>query len=439
MNSSTLRTKNSKIECSQTLFNKANSYIPGGVNSPVRSFRSVNGDPIFMEHGSGAYLYDVDGNEYIDYLCSWGPLILGHANPKVVEQVKLAIENGLGFGTATEIEIHIAAKICEYMPNIEMIRMVNSGTEATMTAIRVARAYTQRNKIIKFTGCYHGHSDSLLVNAGSGALTLGVPSSPGVPEDLVQHTLVADFNDLSSVEACFKQYANDIAGIIVEPVAGNMNCILGKKQFLQGLRELCDHYQSVLIFDEVMSGFRVTLGGAQNYYNIKPDLTTLGKVIGGGLPVGAFGGKKVIMETLSPLGPVYQAGTLSGNPVAMTAGLTTLQQLHKPGFYTELQRLTQRLLEGLQKIAANYHIPFTTNQAYSMFGFFFTDCEQVTNYKQATEVNIDHFKQFFHGMLNAGVYFAPSAFETGFISSAHTDKHIDATLNAAEHIFKKLK
>lgn len=428
-----------KSKRSDILFNEANQYIPGGVNSPVRSFYGVDGNPIFMQRGAGAYLYDVDNNQYIDYLCSWGPLILGHAHPKVVQQVKAAVDNGLGFGTATEIEIHIAAKICEYMPNIEMIRMVNSGTEATMTAIRLARAYTKRNKIIKFTGCYHGHSDSLLVNAGSGALTLGVPSSPGVPEDLVQHTLVADFNDLASVEAYFSQYANDIAGVIVEPVAGNMNCILGDEKFLQGLRELCNRYQALLIFDEVMSGFRVALGGAQHYYDIKPDLTTLGKVIGGGLPVGAFGGKKEIMEALAPLGPVYQAGTLSGNPVAMAAGLTTLQQLGKPNFYQELQQLTQRLVEGLQKIATNYHIPFTTNQACSMFGFFFTDCEKVTTHKQATAANMEHFKQFFHGMLNLGIYFAPSAFETGFMSSAHTNEHIDATLNAAEYVFKRLK
>ena len=424
---------------SEILYELAQQYIPGGVNSPVRSFYGVDGHPIFMQRGHGAYLYDVDNNQYIDYLGSWGPLILGHANPEVLAQVKTAINNGLGFGTATEIEIQMASKICELMPNLDMVRRVNSGTEATMTAIRLARGYTGRNKIIKFNGCYHGHSDSLLVKAGSGALTLGVPSSSGIPNDLAQHTLVANFNDLDSAVAYFENFADDIAGVIIEPIAGNMNCIPAQQEFLQGLRDLCNHYQALLIFDEVMTGFRVTLGGAQHYYQIKPDLTTLGKVIGGGLPVGAIGGDKDIMQMLAPLGSIYQAGTLSGNPVAMTAGLATLKQLSEPGFYQRLQHLAQYLLEGLQKIANAQHIPFTSNQAYSMFGFFFTEYEQVTNYQQATTCNIEHFKQFFHGMLKAGVYFAPSAFETSFISSTHNNIIIDKTLNAAEHVFKQLK
>ena len=314
---------------SSQLYHNAQKTLPGGVNSPVRSFRAVGGTPIFMQRGAGAQMYDVDGNAYIDYICSWGPLILGHACPKVVSAVQKALENGFGFGTPTEVEVEIAEKISELMPNLEMIRMVNSGTEATMSAIRLARGYTHRDKIIKFTGCYHGHSDSLLINAGSGVLSTSKPSSPGVPEDLVKHSLVASFNNLDSVQQLFEKHADEIACVIIEPIAGNMNCIPANPAFLQGLRELCDQYDALLIFDEVMSGFRVGLGGAQHYYQIKPDLTTLGKVIGGGLPVGAFGGRKEIMEYLAPIGPVYQAGTLSGNPIAMTAGLTTLNEISK--------------------------------------------------------------------------------------------------------------
>ena len=427
-----------KQKHSQDLYVRAQQYIPGGVNSPVRSFYGVNGTPIVMQSGAGAYLYDIDGNEYIDFLCSWGPLLLGHAHPKVTAAVKAATEKGLGFGTLTEIEVQMTKKICALMPNIELVRMVNSGTEATMSAIRLARGYKKRDKIIKFTGCYHGHSDSLLVNAGSGALTLGVPSSPGVPTDLAQHTLVADFNDLDSVAALFSKYSQQIACVIVEPIAANMNFVPAHTQFLQGLRQLCDQYQALLIFDEVMTGFRVAPGGAQQIYDVKPDLTTLGKIIGGGLPVGAFGGRSDIMQMLAPLGPVYQAGTLSGNPLAMTAGLVTLETLSQPGFYQQLQQLTQRLLDGLKQLAKVYPIPFTSNAICGMFGFFFTTCEHVTNYQQATNCDIKRFQQFFHGMLQAGVYLAPSAFESNFISSAHNAALIDKTLNAAEDVFKKL-
>lgn len=427
-----------KLSQSEILYARAQHHTPGGVNSPVRSFHGVNGTPIVMQRGDGAYLYDVDGNEYIDFLCSWGPLILGHAHPKVIAKVKIAIEKGMSFGTITEGEVQLAEKICQLMPNIELIRMVNSGTEATMSAIRLARGYTKRDKIIKFTGCYHGHSDSLLVNAGSGALTLGIPSSPGVPSDVAQHTLVADFNDLDQINELFVTYGNNVACVIVEPIAGNMNCIPADKKFLQGLRQLCDQYHALLIFDEVMSGFRAARGGAQQLYNIKPDLTTLGKVIGGGLPVGAFGGRSDIMQMLAPSGPVYQAGTLSGNPVAMAAGLATLEEITQPGFYQQLQQATQRLIDGLAQLTNNYHIPFTSNTVCSMFGFFFTECEHVTNYQQVMHCNMEHFHQFFHGMLSAGIYFAPSAFESNFISSAHSDTLIDKTLNAAEHVLKKM-
>ena len=422
-----------------SLIERANLVIPGGVNSPVRAFNSVDSDPIFIRHGKGAKMYDVDNKEYIDYICSWGPLILGHAHPAVVNAVKQAAEDGLSFGAATTIEVDMAEKVCALMPSIDMVRMVNSGTEATMSTIRLARGFTGRDKIIKFTGCYHGHSDSLLVDAGSGLLTLGIASSPGVPNDVVQHTLVATFNDLDSVSQLFEQHADDIACIIVEPVAGNMNCIPGDLAFLQGLRALCDQYQSLLIFDEVMSGFRVGLGGAQALYDITPDLTTLGKVIGGGLPVGAFGGRKAIMEYLAPIGPVYQAGTLSGNPLAMAAGLATLNEISNTDIYTELNNNTAYLTKNLKNLAEQYHIPFAVNQICSMFGFFFNEDENITQYQQAVNSNIDHFKQFFHGMLQRGIYFAPSAFETGFTSIMHNKAIIDQTLNAANDTFKELR
>lgn len=423
---------------SERLFTSSKKHIPGGVNSPVRSFYGVGGTPIFMERGEGANLVDADGNKYVDYILSWGPLIAGHAHPGVVKAVNAAVEKGLSFGTATALEIELADKVCELMPNIELIRMVNSGTEATMSAIRLARGFNQRNKIIKFEGCYHGHSDALLVKAGSGALTLGVPSSLGVPANVAQHTLTAIFNDLDSVQACFENFPDDVACVIVEPIAGNMNCIPATKEFIQGLRDLCDRYNSVLIFDEVMTGFRITKHSAQHYYNIKPDLTTLGKVLGGGMPVGAFGGRKDIMECIAPLGGVYQAGTLSGNPIAMTAGLATLHVMDQPGIYEALNQQTEKLVHGLEDVARRHHIPFTTNQVHSMFGFFFSDDEKITQFTQVTKCNIERFKKFFHGMLNHGVYLAPSAYETGFTSIMHDDRVIEKTLAAADAVMNTL-
>ena len=422
----------------QTLFKDAQSVIPGGVNSPVRAFNGVGGTPIFFESGAGATVTAADGKKYIDYVGSWGPLILGHADPDVVKAVQKAAEKGLSFGAPTEIETELAHLVCDIMPNIESVRMVSSGTEATMSAIRLARGFTRRDKFIKFEGCYHGHSDALLVKAGSGALTLGVPSSPGVPASFTEHTLVANFNDLDSVQKLFEQHADSIAAIIVEPVAGNMNCILPQAGFLEGLRTLCDQYGSLLIFDEVMTGFRVSLGGAQERFNVKPDLTTLGKIIGGGMPVGAFGGRLDVMQYLAPVGPVYQAGTLSGNPIAMTAGLTTLRKLQQPGFYNDLIAQTEKLTLGLREIAAKYNIPFTTSQAGSMFGLFFTDAEIVNDFAQATKCNLDRFKKFYHAMLAEGIYLAPSAYEAGFVSCCHGDVEIAKTLAAADKVFKEL-
>lgn len=424
---------------SHDLFQQAQKYIPGGVNSPVRAFKGVGGDPVFFAKGEGAYVYDVDGNRYIDYVGSWGPLILGHAHPKIIETVTKTAQQGLSFGAPTELEIQLAEKICTLMPNIEMVRMVNSGTEATMSAIRLARGYTGRDKIIKFTGCYHGHSDSLLARAGSGVLTLGISDSAGVPGVFVKHTLTAEFNDITSVEEMFHACGKDIAAVIVEPVAGNMNCIPPKPAFLAELRELCTRYGSLLIFDEVMTGFRVALGGAQAYYDIKPDLTTLGKVIGGGIPVGAFGGRKDIMQYIAPLGPVYQAGTLSGNPVAMAAGLATLNEIIQPGFFEKITKHTAQLMQGLMQLARKAEIPFTTNAVGSMFGCFFSEENPVDDYQKVKNCNIDRFKQFFHGMLGEGIYLAPSAFEADFMSSAHGEKEIAATLAAAEKVFAKLK
>ncbi|TDP32600.1 glutamate-1-semialdehyde 2,1-aminomutase [Idiomarina aquatica] len=420
---------------SEELFQKAQLSIPGGVNSPVRAFNGVGGSPIFIERAEGAYMFDADGKRYIDYVGSWGPMILGHNNAAVLEATIAAAQRGLSFGTPTEIEITMAEKIKAIVPSIEKVRMVNSGTEATMTAIRLARGYTKRDKILKFEGNYHGHADALLVKAGSGALTLGVPNSPGIPEDFAKHTLTVDYNNIDSVKQIFTELGDQIACIIVEPVAGNMNCIPPVPGFLEGLREICDSYGSVLIFDEVMSGFRAAPGGAQERYNVTPDLTTLGKVIGGGMPVGAFGGKKDIMEYIAPTGPVYQAGTLSGNPVAMSAGLAALSQLNQPGLYDQLYARVDQLLDGMQQLADEAGIPLTTNRAGSMFGFFFTKEKQVTTYKQATECDMDAFRRFYHLMLEQGVYLAPSAFEGGFMSAAHTEQDINDTLAAVKKAF----
>jgi len=424
---------------SSTLFNEAKNYIPGGVNSPVRAFKGVGGEPIYFERGEGAYLYDVDGNAYIDYVGSWGPMILGHSNPFIVDAVRTELDKGLGFGAPTEIETLLAKKICQLMPSIELVRMVSSGTEATMSAIRLARGYTKRDKIVKFEGCYHGHSDSLLVKAGSGALTLGVPTSPGVPSDLAKHTLNLEYNNLDSVKALFSKMGEEVGCIIVEPVAGNMNCIPPNEGFLQGLRKLCDDYGSVLIFDEVMTGFRVALGGAQGYYRVKPDLTTLGKVIGGGLPVAAFGGRNEIMNQIAPLGPIYQAGTLSGNPLSMASGLAMLSILEADdSFYQNLSDSTEYLVNGIVAAANTSNVSMTANNVSGMFGLFFSSEEKVTNFSQASNCDIELFKKFYKSMIRQGVYFAPSAYECGFLSAAHTKNELDQTINAALTAFSEL-
>ena len=423
---------------SHELFKQAQQHIPGGVNSPVRAFRGVGGDPVFFKRGEGAYLHDEDDKQYIDYVGSWGPMILGHAHPKVIAAVQEVITSGLGFGAPTRIETEMADLVCELVPSMEMVRMVSSGTEATMSAIRLARGYTGRDKIVKFEGCYHGHSDSLLVKAGSGALTLGVPSSAGVPVALAEHTITLDYNNLDQVRDTFAHLGGQIACIIVEPVAGNMNCVPPLPGFLEGLRSICDEYETVLIFDEVMTGFRVALGGAQELYQVTPDLTTLGKVIGGGLPVGAFGGKREIMEKIAPLGPVYQAGTLSGNPVAMAAGLATLEEIAQPGFFTALGERTEQLARGLVTRAKAFDIPLVANHVGGMFGVFFTEEQQVKDYYQVTNCNAERFKLFFHGMLEQGIYLAPSAFEAGFVSSAHGEREIKNTLVSAEQVFSQL-
>lgn len=420
---------------SQRLFQEAQQYIPGGVNSPVRAFKAVGGTPIYFKSAQGAYLIDVDDKRYIDYVGSWGPMILGHAHPKVIKAVQETAAQGLSFGASIELEIKLAEKICQLMPAIEKIRMVSSGTEATMTAIRLARGFTGRDKILKFDGCYHGHSDSLLVKAGSGALTFGVPSSLGVPKSLAELTLTATFNGFDSVEKIFQQHGKEIAAIIVEPIPANMNCILPKSGFLQSLRKICDQYQSLLIFDEVITGFRVSLGGAQQYFNIQPDLTTLGKIVGGGMPVGAVGGRREIMEQLAPLGGVYQAGTLSGNPIAMAAGLVTLQEIEKPGLYESLITKTQQLIQGLLARAQATKIPLTANHIGSLFGLFFTDQQPIEFFQQVTQCNIEQFKSFFQAMLNAGIYLAPSAYEAGFVSAVHGNAEIEMTLAAAEKSF----
>jgi len=420
------------------LFSKAQHHIPGGVNSPVRAFKGVGGDPLFFREGKGAWITDAEGNRYIDYIGSWGPMILGHAHPEVISAVQESVTHGLGFGAPTEIEIEMADTLCQLVPSMELVRMVSSGTEATMSAIRLARGYTGRDKIVKFEGCYHGHADSLLVKAGSGALTLGVPSSGGVPASLAEHTLTLTYNDLDSVRDCFAELADQIACIIVEPVAGNMNCIPPTDGFLQGLRETCDQSGAVLIFDEVMTGFRVSLGGAQEYYGVKPDLTTLGKVVGGGLPVGAFGGKREVMECIAPLGPVYQAGTLSGNPVAMAAGLSTLKLIQAPDFHKNLSAAANKLVTGLKERADKAGIGLAINQVGGMFGVFFTDEKEISTFEQVTACDQERFKKFFHGMLNEGIYLAPSSYEAGFISAAHGDAEIQATLDAAEKVFSTL-
>ena len=422
------------MQKSEQLFARAQKHIPGGVNSPVRAFKAVGGTPPFIEKADGPYLYDADGKQYIDYVQSWGPMVLGHNNPIIRQAVIDAAQNGLSFGAPTEAEVTIADLVSELVPSMEMLRMVNSGTEATMSAIRLARGYTKRDKILKFEGCYHGHADALLVKAGSGALTFGVPSSPGIPADFAKHTLTMEYNNIDSVVQAFEQYPDDIARIIVEPVAGNMNCIPPVDGFLQGLRDVCDKYGAVLIFDEVMTGFRVALGGAQAKYNIVPDLTCLGKVIGGGMPVGAFGGKRDIMQHIAPSGPVYQAGTLSGNPVAMAAGLAALNQVKRPGLYDELSDATKTLAEGIKTIANGLGIPMSVNYAGSMFGLFFTDVERVTNYQQAINCNTEQFNHFYHGMLENGVYLAPASYEAGFVSAQHSPEIIQQTLQIAEKV-----
>ncbi len=421
-----------------SLYTEACKVIPGGVNSPVRAFRGVGGEPIFFARAKGPHVWSADGRQFIDYVGSWGPMILGHADPKVIRVVQETAENGLSFGAPTAIETVVARKIIELVPSIELVRMVSSGTEATMSAIRLARGFTKRNKIIKFEGCYHGHSDSLLVKAGSGALTLGVPTSPGVPPELAAHTVTLSYNDAAQVRAAFAEIGPDVACVIVEPVAGNMNCIPPVPGFLETLREECTRHGAVLIFDEVMTGFRVAKGGAQQLYGIRPDLTTLGKIVGGGMPVGAFGGRRDIMEHIAPLGPVYQAGTLSGNPVAMAAGLATLEGIEAPGFHAKLAATTDRLVDGLRSAARRSGVPVATNHVCGMFGLFFTDAAQVTSYAEATRCDVERFKRFFHGMLDEGVYLAPSAFEAGFVSAAHTDREIDATIAAAERVFARI-
>jgi glutamate-1-semialdehyde 2,1-aminomutase len=428
---------------SEDLFAKAKKVIPGGVNSPVRAFKAVGGTPIFFKRAQGAYIYDEDDRRYIDYVLSWGPMILGHAHPDVIAAVVKKAQDGLSFGAPTELETTLAEEVCKIIPNMDQVRFVNSGTEATMSAIRLARGYTGRDKIIKFEGCYHGHSDSLLVKAGSGALTLGIPSSPGVPKALADHTITLNYNDSEQVEQVFAEIGEQIACIIVEPVAGNMNCVPPVDGFLQTLRKVCDQQGAVLIFDEVMTGFRVHARGAQARFNVDADLITLGKVMGGGMPVGAFGGKAKIMSQISPLGPVYQAGTLSGNPVAMAAGLANLQGLKVDGFYEKLFATTDKLVKGLQERADALNIPFTTNHAGSMFGFFFlkdaSDNHQITNYQQVMNCHIERFNQFFHLMLDGGIYLAPASYEAGFTSIAHTDTDIQQTLDVAENAFKQLR
>ncbi|CAM5347797.1 Glutamate-1-semialdehyde 2,1-aminomutase OS=Stutzerimonas stutzeri OX=316 GN=hemL PE=3 SV=1 [Stutzerimonas stutzeri] len=424
---------------SETLFASAQTHIPGGVNSPVRAFRSVGGTPLFLKHAEGAYVIDEDDKRYVDYVGSWGPMILGHSHPEVLDAVRRQLDHGLSYGAPTAMETQMAELVCSLVPSMEMVRMVSSGTEATMSAIRLARGYTGRDAIIKFEGCYHGHSDSLLVKAGSGALTQGVPSSAGVPADFAKHTLTLAYNDLAEVEATLQEKGEQVACIIVEPVAGNMNCVPPAPGFLDGLRRLCDEHGVVLIFDEVMTGFRVALGGAQAHFGVTPDLSTFGKIIGGGMPVGCFGGKRAIMECVAPLGPVYQAGTLSGNPLAMAAGLTTLKLISRPGFHAELSDYTSRMLQGLQDRADAAGVPFVTTQVGGMFGLYFSGADDIVTFADVMASDAERFKRFFHLMLEGGVYLAPSAFEAGFTSIAHGDAELKITLDAAERAFANLK
>jgi len=416
---------------SREIFDRSQEHMPGGVNSPVRAFGAVGGQPLVIARGEGPYLYDVDGNRYIDYVCSWGPLILGHAHPAVVEAVQRAAERGTSYGAPTEAEAELAQLVTEAVPSIEMVRFVNSGTEATMSALRLARAYTRRDKVVKFEGCYHGHADGLLVQAGSGVATLGLPDSPGVPASYAQETLVARFNDAAGVEALFERYGEEIAAVIVEPVAANMGVVPPLPGFLASLREITERAGSLLIFDEVITGFRVAYGGAQSLLGVTPDLTCLGKIIGGGLPVGAYGGKRHIMEMMAPLGPVYQAGTLSGNPLAMNAGLATLRALRADGFYERLEAVASRLAEGMARAAEKVGTPVQTNRVGSMMTFFFAD-SAVADYESARRSDTERYARFFHGMLKRGVYLAPSQFEAAFVSAAHGEAEIDATVAAAE-------
>ncbi len=421
-----------------TLFEEATRYIVGGVNSPVRAFKGVGGQPLFIRRAQGAFVETEDGRRLIDYVGSWGPMVLGHAHPEVIAAVARRAADGLSFGAPTAIETALARKVQSLMPSIELMRMVSSGTEATMSAIRLARGFTGRDRIVKFEGCYHGHADALLVKAGSGALTLGVPSSAGVPAAVAAHTLTLDYNDSAQAAECFAAMGREIACVIVEPVAGNMNCVPPAPGFLEALRELCTRHGALLVFDEVMTGFRVAAGGAQALYGVRPDLCTLGKIVGGGMPVGVFGGRREVMERIAPLGPVYQAGTLSGNPVAMAAGLATLERIAQPGFYEALARATARLVEGMASAARRHGIAFTTNHVCGMFGLFFTAEPAVTSYRQVMACDVERFRRFFHAMLAAGVYLAPSAFEAGFVSAAHSAAEIDATIEAADRAFARL-
>jgi len=420
----------SGFEKSVALYHQATKVIPGGVNSPVRAFKGVGGEPVFIKNGKGSKIYDVDGNEYIDYVGSWGPLILGHLHPEVVQAVQETLSVGTSFGAPTELETEMAQLIIDILPSIEMVRMVSSGTEATMSALRLARGYTKRNKILKFEGCYHGHADSLLIKAGSGALTLGVPTSPGVPVNIANDTITASFNNLEMVKEIFAQEGESIAAIIVEPVAGNMGCVPPVPGFLEGLRSVTKEYGALLIFDEVMSGFRVALGGAQELYHMDPDITCLGKVIGGGLPVGAYGGKKEIMEHIAPAGPIYQAGTLSGNPLAMSAGLTTIKVLQRPGVYEQMFARTKELAEGLQSVTEELGVTASFNRVGTMLSIFFTD-QQVIDYATATSSDVPKFGKFFWSMLKRGVYLAPSQFEASFMSLVHSEEDIAHTIKAA--------